>query len=59
VGWTAEQKNGSATGGKTSKHVFTSHLSTATSGANNATLQYLFNTFGSDELITTGTFRLL
>jgi hypothetical protein len=51
-----EQKNGSATGGQTSEYVFTSHLGAATSGANNATLQYLFNTFGSDELITTGSF---
>jgi hypothetical protein len=36
-------------------YIFTSHLSTATGGANNATLRYLFNTFGSDQLITTGT----
>jgi hypothetical protein len=50
------QKNGSATGGQTSEYIFTSHLGTATSGANNATLQYLFNTFGSNELITTGSF---
>jgi hypothetical protein len=51
-----EQNNGSAPGGDITETIFTSHLGTVTSGANNATIQYLFNTFGSDELITTGTF---
>lgn len=51
-----EQKNGSATGGQTSEYIFTSHLGAATTGANNATLQYLFNTFASDVDITTGAF---
>lgn len=54
VGWMMEQNNGSAPGGDITETIFTSHLGTVTSGANNATIQYLFNTFGSDELITTG-----
>jgi hypothetical protein len=41
--------------GEITEHVFTSHLDAATGGANNATLQYLFSTFDSDKLITTGT----
>jgi hypothetical protein len=50
-----EQKNGLAMGiTNTTESIFTSYLATATSGANNATVRYLFNTFGSDELITTG-----
>jgi hypothetical protein len=49
------QGNGSTTGGGSCAYIFTSHLATATGGANNATLRYLFNTFGSDQLITTGT----
>jgi hypothetical protein len=55
VGWTMEQKNGSATGGNTTKSIFTSQLDSATGGANNATLQYYFDTFNSDSLITTST----
>ena len=35
--------------------IFTSQLSTATGGTNNATLQYLFNTYDSEQLVTTGT----
>jgi hypothetical protein len=55
VGWTAsEPKNGSAPSGDTTEYIFTSHLATATDGANNATLQYFFTTFASDRLITTG-----
>jgi hypothetical protein len=54
VGWTVEQGNGSTTGGGSCAYIFTSHLATATGGANNATLHYLFNTFGSYQLITTG-----
>ena len=42
-----EQGNGSTTGSGNCAYIFTSHLATATGGANNATLRYLFNTFGS------------
>jgi hypothetical protein len=53
VGWAVESTR--PTGGGSRAYFFTSHLTTATGGANNATLRYLFNTFGSDQLITTGT----
>jgi hypothetical protein len=56
VGWTVEQKNGSAMGGETTEYIFASRLGPATSGANNATLQYFFNAFDSNQLITTGMF---
>jgi hypothetical protein len=51
-----EEKNGSVSGNIT-EYVFTSQLGEATGGANNATLQYTFNTFALDQLITTGTPR--
>ncbi|ELR23373.1 regulator of chromosome condensation (RCC1) repeat domain containing protein [Acanthamoeba castellanii str. Neff] len=54
VGWTVEEKNSSMSGEGVTQYVFTSQLSTATGGTNNATLQYLFNTYDSEQLITTG-----
>lgn len=54
VGWTVEEKNSSTSGEGFTQYVFTSQLSTATGGTNNATLQYLFNTYDSEQLVTTG-----
>jgi len=58
VGWTVEEKNSSTSGEGVTQYVFTSQLSTATGGTNNATLQYLFNTYDSEQLVTTGTCSL-
>ena len=55
VGWTVEEKNSSTSGEGVTQYAFTSQLSTATGGTNNATLQYLFNTYDSEQLVTTGT----